>query len=254
MKKSITMAMVVAMLAAAPAALAEDATLGFSMGADYLSKYIWRGQNLSDDPVFQPSVGVTYGPLSLSLWGNMDTTNINGNSGDFSELDTTLSLAGDVPGLEGVGYSLGAIYYDFPGTAYPDTTEAYAGVSLALPLNPSLTVYRDIDEAKGTYYALGVSHSIENVAEIAADMPVGMSLGASVGYGNSAYNKYYWGVDGNKAQDFTVTLGLPTTVGSWTITPKMGYSTLLSSDLRDSDAYGTSSDNFYIGIGASISF
>jgi hypothetical protein len=254
MKKVINMVVAAAVLAGASVTLAEDATLGFSAGADYLSKYVWRGQNLSDDPVFQPSVGATYGPLSLSLWGNMDTTNINGNSGDFSELDTTLGLAGDIPGVEGVGYTLGLIYYDFPGTSYPDTTEVYAGISLALPLSPSVTIYRDIDEAKGTYYAFGLSHSIDKIAELGADMPVGLSLGASVGYANSAYNKYYWGVDSSEAQDLTLTASFPTTIGGWTITPKMGYSTLLSGDISDSDAYGTSSDNFFAGIGASISF
>jgi len=254
MKNVTKMVTAVAILIIASATLAEEAELGFSAGADYLGKYIWRGQNLSDDPVFQPSVGMSYGPVSLSLWGNMDTTNINGNSGDFSELDTTLGIAGNIPGIEGVSYTAGAIYYDFPGTSYPDTVEIYAGLSLALPLSPSLTIYRDVDEAKGTYYSFGVSHTIEKIADLGCNTLVGMSAGASIGYANSAYNKYYWGVDSSEVQDLTLSLAFPATIGGWTVTPKMGYSKLLSSDIKDSDAYGTSSDNFFAGIGVSVSF
>ena len=58
----------------------------FEITADYFGKYIWRGQNLSDDSVFQPGLSIGYSNLTAGIWGNMDLTNINGNSGDFSEV------------------------------------------------------------------------------------------------------------------------------------------------------------------------
>ena len=104
--------------------LAEE-TLEFEVTTDFMGKYIWRGQNLSDDPVFQPGLSVSYGNLTAGIWGNMDLTNINGNSGDFSEMDYSLDYSSTFLGIEGVGYSVGVIYYDFPGTTTKDTTEVY---------------------------------------------------------------------------------------------------------------------------------
>ena len=34
--------------------------LSIDVTADYFGKYIWRGQNLSDDPVFQTGVSASY--------------------------------------------------------------------------------------------------------------------------------------------------------------------------------------------------
>jgi hypothetical protein len=41
------------------AVIAED-KIDFEIMADYFGKYIWRGQNLSDDPVFQPGLSAKY--------------------------------------------------------------------------------------------------------------------------------------------------------------------------------------------------
>ncbi len=47
-------------------------------------------QNYDDDPVLQPGVSATYRGLTAMIWGSLETTNINGNSGDFSEVDYSL--------------------------------------------------------------------------------------------------------------------------------------------------------------------
>jgi uncharacterized protein (TIGR02001 family) len=245
---------VAAFVTATGSSVADDPKPAIIANVDYLSKYMWRGQNLSDDPVFQPSVTVTYGALSASLWGNMDTTNINSNGGRFSEIDTTVGLTGQIPGTEGIICSLGVTHYHFPGTAYPDTTECYGGFSLALPLSPTLTAYRDVGEAEGTYYALSLNHSISRIAEIAPDVPVGITAGLNLGYANSSYNRYYWGITGDSFQDLALTLALPVTTGNWTMTPRVSYVTILSNTIRDADTYGTSSDNFSAGISISTIF
>jgi hypothetical protein len=50
---------------------AED-KVNFELRADYFGKYIWRGQSLSDDPVFQPSVSA-----------NIRDTDAYGTDSDF---------------------------------------------------------------------------------------------------------------------------------------------------------------------------
>jgi hypothetical protein len=231
------------------AAARADNGIDFELTTDFFSKYIWRGQNLDDDPVFQPGLSVSYKNLTASIWGNYEFTNINGNRDDFSELDYSLDYSGSVPGIEGLGYSIGLIYYDFPGTVVKDTTEAYLGFSFDLPLNPSLTIYHDIDEAEGSYVFLAFSHSVERIAELAPDVPIGLELGASLGWGSGSYNKYYWGTDQSKLNNLTFSASFPFDAAGWTVVPSLNYVTLLSDDIRATDAYDTAGDYFYAGIG-----
>ena len=227
----------------------DDVTVDIT--ADYFGKYIWRGQNLDDDPVFQPGLSVGMGNLTVGIWGNMELTDFSDHRHEFTELDYSLDYSADLPGLDGIGYSLGLIYYDFPNTKVKDTTEAYLGWNFDLPLSPSVTWYLDLDEAEGSYISLGISHSIEQIAELSPDVPVAFEAGASLGWGSGSYDKYYWGTDQSKLNDLALSASFPFDLGGWTITPSLNYVTLVSDDIRDTDAYGTESDFFFAGIGAS---
>jgi hypothetical protein len=232
---------------------AGDNRLGVGITSDFYGKYIWRGQNLSDDPVFQPGLSLTWGKFTAGFWGNMDLTNINGSSGDFSELDYSLDFSDEFPGIERLSYSVGVIYYDFPGTTVPDTTEVYWGLGLDLPLSPSIVVYHDVDEAEGTYVNLGFSHSFDEIAKI-GDTPVGMEVGAGLGWGSGSYNKYYWGTDQSKLQDLAFSVSFPVEIVGWTVSPSLNYVTLVSDDIRSTDAYRTESDYFFAGVSMSKGF
>ena len=232
--------------------IAED-KIDFEITADYFGKYIWRGQNLSDDPVFQPGISASYKGLTVGVWGSLETTSINNNSGEFTEWDYYLDYSGDFPGIKGLGYSVGLINYHFP-SVIGDTTEFYWGLNLDLPLSPAITVYHDIDEVKGTYASFGLSHSIDKIAEITPDMPIGMEISASLGLGGSAYNEGYWGVKKDKLNDLAISISFPTDIAGWTLSPSLNYVTLVNSDIRKSDAFSTDSDYFFAGISLSKSF
>jgi hypothetical protein len=244
--------MLLALGAVAEDGMAED-DLSFEVTSDFFGKYIWRGQNLSDDPVYQLGGSATLGNFTFGIWGNMDLSNINGNSGDFSEVDYYLDYSDDFPGLEGVSYSVGVIYYDFPGTTVPDTTEAYWGLGFDLPFSPSITVYHDLDECEGTYVNLGLGHSIDEIAKI-GDTPVGMEIGVGLGWASGSYNKYYWGTEQSKMQDLSIGVSFPVEALGWTFTPSLNYVTLLSDDIRATDTYTTESDYFFAGISMAKSF
>jgi len=240
------------LLCSTQAVIAED-KIDFEITADYFGKYIWRGQNLSDDPVFQPGLSASYKGLTAAIWGNLETTSINNNSGEFTEWDYSLDYSGDFPGLQGVGYSIGLINYHFPSVV-GDTTEFYWGLNFDLPLSPSITVYHDVDRADGSYVSLAFGHSIEKIAELGQDLPVGMEIGASLGWGSGSYNKYYWGTDQSKLNDLALSVSFPVEIAGWTVAPSLNYVTLLSDDIRDTDAYSTDSDFFFAGISLSKSF
>lgn len=250
--RTLVILMLLTLISAATAA--EEKAISFGLSADYYGKYVWRGQDLDDDPAFQPGITASYGGLTAGIWGNLETTKYNGNSGEFTEVDYSLDYSFDLPELEGVGFSIGAIYYDFPHTTAPGTTELYWGLSFDVPLSPSITVYHDIDEADGAYVSLGLSHSIEKICELSPEMPVGMEIGANLGWGSSNYNKYYWGLDSSKFNDLAFSVAFPVSMDGWTLSPSLNYVTLLSSDIRKTDAYRTESDYFFVGIGLSTEF
>jgi len=120
MKKMRCLIIGLNMLVCGSGAVPGQSGLDFEVTADFFSKYLWRGQNLNDYPVFQTGINLSYRKLTATIWGNMDLTNINGNGGDFSELDYCLNYSSKVPGIKGVGYTYGT-----------DSDLFFAGVSLS---------------------------------------------------------------------------------------------------------------------------
>lgn len=227
-----------------------------AVAADYFSKYIWRGQNIDDKSVLQPAMSaIAYG-FTGSIWGNMDLTNKSqtapDNAWEFSEFDYTLDYTSAVPDVNWLNFSVGTIYYRFPNTAYNPTTEIYGGMSLSgVPLSPSLKWYRDVDEIKGSYFQLGLGHTFEKLAVWSEKCYCGLQLGASVGWANSAYNNGYFGAEGSKFNDLTLSAGLPVCIGSWMVRPSVNYSTMLSDPIRQAT---DKSNNLWCGVGLSTSF
>lgn len=228
--------------------------ISFEITADYYGKYIWRGQNISDDPVFQPGLSMAIGGLTAAFWGNLETTGINKEGGEFTEYDYSLDYSGDVPFVDGVGFSVGVINYYFPSVE--DTTEVYWGFGFDLPLSPSITVYHDVDDVKGTYASAGLSHSIEKIIELSPGMPVGMDIGLSLGMGSASYNKGYWGatVNSTKLNDLALSVSFPFEIGGWSMAPSLNYVTLVDGKVCDSDAFRKESDYFFAGFGVAKGF
>lgn len=71
-----------------PAGLYAQNEVTAEIKADFVSQYIWRGQELADCSV-EPTLGVTWRGLSLSAWGNVGLTDPD----DTKEFDLTLSYS-----------------------------------------------------------------------------------------------------------------------------------------------------------------
>ncbi len=228
-----------------------DVTVG--VGADFMSKYVWRGQNLVDDWVLQPGISVGYQGLTASIWANSDMTGDSADDWEITELDYAIDYSGTIPGMDAVGYSVGAIYYYFPGGTA--TTELYWGFSFDVPASPSVTVYHDVDEADGTYVSLGFGHSLEGLD----DLPFGVDLGATLGWGDSGYNDFYWGTTtmpkiGSELNDLVLSAAFPFEVAGVSVTPSVSYVVLLGSDVKDSDAYDDDNSIVVAGVGFAKEF
>ncbi|MBQ9216428.1 MAG: hypothetical protein IJ159_06730 [Prevotella sp.] len=72
-------------LVASATTFAQD-KINTTVAADFVSSYIWRGQDLGSTAV-QPTLGIDYKGLSLSAWGSYGLTNPD----DTKEFDLTLA-------------------------------------------------------------------------------------------------------------------------------------------------------------------
>jgi len=96
-----------ALLASIAGAKAESDFSG-TISADFVSRYIWRGQDLGHVSV-QPTLGVAYKGLSLTAWGSVGLT----ESSDTKEFDLTLAYATG-------GFNVGITDYWFSTGQDPD--------------------------------------------------------------------------------------------------------------------------------------
>ncbi len=229
-------------LALSGTALAGSTAGSASVGV--FGTYVWRGQQLSDAVVVQPSASITDGPVGVSLWSNYDT-----DLETLNETDVTLSYNRSVGPLS---LSLGYIYYGLEGL--DDTQEVYASLGASTILAPNLTVYYDFDEGDGFFATLAVGHSLA--------LPAGMSLklGASASYdgGNAVMGS---AADGDALNEFYsgeawVSLSIPLGLGVG-IEPRVAYAFPLSGaagDVMEGLSPDGQSDILYAGATLFLAF
>lgn len=212
-----------------------ESSISFEAGLDYVSKYVWRGILINDEPVLQPDITASYKGLNANIWGSIDLTDYGYESGDynnrgnsFQEVDYTLSYSYFFKKLSLTG---GIIWYDFPGTGLDDTKELFISAEMSVPLSPSLTVDYDYDEAEGFY----LESRIEYCFRLSKDVSLGLSAG--VGWSDSDYNMYYYQVDESTLSDIGLSAGLYYTANEiFTVTPYIKFSRVLDTDLADAVA------------------
>ena len=112
MRKARKMGIAAVMLTAGAAVASAQDRVDASASADFVSQYVWRGQDLGGISV-QPSLGLSWRGLSLTAWGN-----VGFDSGDTKELDLTL-------GYSVGGFNVGVTDYWF--NSGPDERYFYYG-------------------------------------------------------------------------------------------------------------------------------
>ena len=233
------------------ATLAQDDDSIYSFGGDaaFVSKYIWRGQRLTNDWSMQPSMTFGASGFSFNVWGNMDMTAVNegdslflqenplaplgdhsGLKGKFSEVDYTFSFAHS---FDQVSIDTGTIFYTFPerSASLPATTEIYFGVTADnVALAPSATIYIDVDETSadsgdtGVYILLSAGHSFA----LAHNTFSALDVSTSLSFVNGGFGSFYYGDSQAGAHDFNFTASLPITItDEVSASAFLSYSTLI---------------------------
>lgn len=218
------------------------------------TKYVWRGANLVNDFVVQPSVKLSSSGFSFCFWGNMETSNWNAPNylkkpkWKFTEWDTSLDYTHQFdPTWSG---TLGYVDYQFPGTGFKRFQEWYGAVGYTgQDVNAKLTVYRGVGKDRGTYATLNANKSFNaqwgNKAQA-------VNVGATLGWVDKKGGTNFYGANESGLSDLLLNASSTFELGKgWTMTPSLNYSTIMKNDFLKGAPRRT---NFWAGFTFSRAF
>ncbi|MFH1877294.1 MAG: hypothetical protein ABH883_00600 [Candidatus Omnitrophota bacterium] len=237
-----------------------------SVSTSFMTKYIWRGWNLGDEPVMQTDASVSKWGLTLDVWTNYSLNDEKDRDGgryqEFTEIDYTIDYTFNVGemsekfGMESpeifkpLGLSAGYIYYTFPNVdwddKYFDSHEVYFGCSYDILLQPSFTWYWDVDSGKGnsdgggdgSYFLFGISHTFDLKES---------GISATFGVTTSIIDEQWTNKSGWGDTNFSCEVSIPL-LNYFSITPSVNYSLI-----GDRDVYNDAAENEFYG-GITVSF
>ena len=208
-----------------------------SYEVDYFSKYVWRGMDWTDGGVLWQTFTLNYMGFSGYVFGGMDLTNTNSYppmhkpAGNFTEYDLGLSYTLT---KKGVGYTVGFQNYVFPRTGTNQMSEAYVAVALPVFLSPTLSVYRDVEQAQGWYADLAASYTFPKGFRLSDTTKLPLQVTASLGGSDAKFSEFFYG--DNNAGFADLTLGASTAIPfgkNAALTPSVKYSTLLTDAMQN---------------------
>lgn len=153
--------------------IAPGTEISTTAGLDLASAYVFRGVTVNKNPVFQPTLKLQSGGLTVGAWGNQA---MDAEENELEqEVDAFASF--DIP-FEALTLSVGYTEYMYPDSDYDNDQEIMARISLPTLLNPSLAAYRGVGGGilDSNYYELGLKE------EVFAQSGVTGTLGGTLAY------------------------------------------------------------------------
>lgn len=192
----------------------------FSTSADFQSRYVWRGQPLGGEaPSFQPGASISYGSLSLSVWGAY-----NIGISEYQELDFTLaySFLNEIITLQVTDYSFPVLYGGYRYFDYTANHVLEGGLLVNIPhTNLTLSAFANFYGADATnpegdlvyssYVELGYTLPWEK-QHVDFDCALGAALNGKAGYsfyGNDGFGIVNVSLGATKTLEITPSFKLP---------------------------------------------
>jgi opacity protein-like surface antigen len=249
----------------AAAELEEEGNLpGVTLGADYCSRQVTRGLPDNTEGIVTLSAALEWAGFTAEGDGIFNTTDIAEEDGfdawDNTEIDYVLGygFSLDTDSLGAV--ELGADYtyeYDQGGDGESDHM-SYLHASVGLDdvfLSPTLECEWMLDNIKGQYYALVLSHEFELADTLA------LTLSLTEGLANNKYNADDLGCDCWGFRDTTLTAELEWAAAEFlSVKPYISYSDHLNGHFRHPAHYVVDEETshhvaqFYGGVALELAF
>lgn len=223
------------MLSGLCVAVPAHAQATFGVDLDLFSSYVWRGLSLTNKPVAEPALWLSFpagaGSITVGGWSNIDVGKYDDVNDDisesggtsafnFAEFDPYAEVSFPAGKATVTGGAIGYIYPNDAGlTSDANTVEIYGKLGLDVPLSPELSVYYDVDKIKGAYIEAGLSHSLAASEKVSIDL--GATAGFSAGQGEpddpTSDESFNFAEDGFTHLDLSA--GVPFSAGAVAITP-----------------------------------
>jgi hypothetical protein len=181
-----------------------------NIGADIVSRYVWRGVDFGNAPAVQPTFELSMGNITLGSWGSYSIGKTDSGAGGLNEHDLYASYSfGSI--------TVGVTDYYYPGagglftvdTDYNHVIEPY--ISYTGLINASLYLNALNDPDNSMYLELGYDLTVKEVE-------LGLIAGVAL------YESTWYGVDGTAL----INLGATATKDN------ISVSYLVNPDLEDS--------------------
>lgn len=201
----------------AAAASAPAAAQSVSLGADVVSRYIWRGLDFGESASIQPGVTVSLGKLEFGAWGSYS---ISKPGADANENDLWASFTHSFE--SGASLSVGVTDYYFPngGKDFLDEEahEQELWASLSGPESLPLSIYAGLllDSVGSLYAEVGAPLMEAEGVELAAHL--GVVGGESAFYLTDGAAVVNVGVTASTELSITESFALPVSV-SYVVNP-----------------------------------
>lgn len=209
-----------------------QAEVGAELGL--FSDYVWRGVTLTNKPVAQPDLWLTFpaGQASVTFggWANVELGRYDGeddisesgglSSLDVSEFDPYAEVSFTAGKATLTGGITGYIYPNDGGlTSESNTWELYGKAGFEVPLAPEVAVYYDIDKIKGAYIEGAVSHSLPLGEKASLDLGALIGLNAGQGVPDDPDSDESANFFENGLTHLDLSAGVPLTAGAFSVTP-----------------------------------
>ena len=218
-KKVRTLLLVALTLALMPAT---SFAQSFSLGADFASRYVWRGVDFGESFSVQPTLEFSSGAFSVGSWASYSIAN---DGALANEHDLYFSFGFD-------GFSFGVTDYYFPGPgslpfsnfdgdgdgAHWIELNAGFGGTDAFPLTVSGNIFVHNDVDNSVYVELGYPFTVDDVE---LGVAVGIVPQESAFYGTNSFGITVLGLSATSSLKFTEEFSLPVSV-AYIINPTPG--------------------------------
>ena len=224
--------------AALAGAVPVHAQATFGVDLDLFSSYVWRGLTLTNKPVAQPAVWVSFpaGNASITVggWASIDLgkydngSDISQSGGssafNFAEFDPYAEVSFPVGKATLTGGVTAYLYPNDVGlTSDANTVEIYGKVGVDAPLSPELSIYYDVDKIKGAYIEAGVSHSLPASEKISIDLGAVAGFSAGQGIPDDPFSDESFNFADNGLTHIDLSAGVPFSAGIFSITPVLHF-------------------------------
>lgn len=206
MKKFLAIPFLAFALAGSSPASAQE----FSLGADIVSRYVWRGVDFGESASVQPSLSLSHKGLEVGTWASYAA---NPGSADANEHDLWI-------GYSAGAFSVGITDYYFPNATHDDHDHDhdeheeeetigffdFSGDGEGAHWIEPYVSFGGTDSFPVTLYAAYMAHNdVDNSIYLNASMPFAVGgVDMSFGIGASAGESAFYGTDGFSIIDMTL--------------------------------------------------